>query len=608
MISHDVTTRDGLFRFSIVLILLVTALVFAPVLNNDFTNWDDPTYLKENTLIRDLSLGSIKKIFTNHLDGRYHPLTLLTYAAEYHWFGLTPRVYHLDNLLLHLANVALVFALTMVMFREPTLSLITTILFAVHPLQAEPVAWIAGRKDVLSTFFYLMALLAWIGHIQKTTPRKWPYFLSFLSFILSILAKASAVTIPLVLFLLDYYFQRPVSRKTVAEKIPFLLGALGLGIITWLSVEATDAFPATGLFSIPDRLFLSLYAIFLYLRKLLFPVTISCFYPLPVKHGAWFPLPVYLASAAVVLGGWLLWRKRRGIDREVLLGVLFFLIMILPVLHFIKINDSIVYDRFSYLSSLGIFLVMANAYRYLMRNQPFGRLPIDIRKLTRALFPIYLLYLSLFSWQRAHVWRNSLTLWSDVIQQFPKSALAYHNRAHTWTKMGRHDLALKDASKAVGLVPYYVDSRLNRGRIYVITKAYDLALMDFSHAIRLAPENPEGYLERGNMLLYFHRYEPAIRDFTDSLRLNPRQGEAHNNRGNVYLLIGRDDLAMDDYTKALEIDPSYAAAYLNRAMGHLIRRETQPALQDVDAALRLDPLNVLARRQKAEILNQPSTF
>lgn len=599
------TGQTDISPWTLVAILAITALIFLPALDNGLTNWDDPEYLAENPLIQGLSPDSIKGMFTKHLNGKYHPLTQLTYTLEYHWFGPTPRIYHLNNLLLHLMNVALVFALTRILFREPAISLVTTVLFAVHPMHVEPVAWIAARKDVLSTLFYLAALLFWIGYLRNLAPKRWFYILTFFSSILAILAKASAVTIPLVLILLDYYFQRPINRKMFAEKIPFLACAAWLGSLTWTAVETSQAFPATGLFGITDRLFLSLYAIFLYLRKLIFPVTISCFYPLPAKGGLWFPLSVYAASAAVVLGGWLLWEKRRNVGGEILFAVLFFVIQIVPMLHLAKINDSIIYDRFAYLPSLGIFLLLAKFYCRLVQGVPSSLHLIDSRRLIRTLFPVYLLSLSLFSWQHVHIWKNSYTLWSDVIRQFPKSALGYYNRAHALTEAGRYDLALKDASQAVRLAPHHVNSYLNRGRIYANKEVYELALMDFSRAVRLAPENPMGYLERGNILLYFHQHDPAIQDFTTALRLDPRQSPAYNNRGNIYLLTGRHELAMADYTKALEIDPLYTDAYVNRAMAHLLRREILQALADLNTALRLDPANVLARQKKVEILSRP---
>ncbi len=589
-----------MFPFSIVLILIVTALIFAPTLNNDFTNWDDPEYIMENQSIQQLSLENVTKLLTTPFNGKYHPLTLLSYAIEYKFFGPLPLICHLDNLLLHLMNTVLVFVFLQLLFTERNLVWIPTLLFAIHPLHVEPVAWVSSRKDVLFTFFDLIALISYVHHLREGQYRRRHYAVSLVCFLLALLSKASAVTLPFVLFLLDYHFKRRWHRRVLLEKIPFFALAIAIGSVTWKAVQTSQAFPVTDLFSPLDRIILSSHALLLYMQKLILPDTVSCFYPLPVKDHGWFPLlpilsvPIILIIVVAVI-------RNRFKNRETVFAFSFFLVMILPVLHLIEINDSIIYDRFAYLSSVGIFILMARLCHDLTPRDWIQAKQVNLRRILKVLSVVYIVYLSFLSWSHAYVWQNSFTLWTDVINKFPNSALAYHNRSHHFAWNNQMDLALADTHTAIALAPSYPDAHLNRARLYVNKKIYDLALKDFSKAIELDPDAAIGRIERGNVYLRLGKYRPAINDFQEAIRLDPMDSRAYNNRGNTYLLDGQTDSAMKDYDKALEIDPFYAEAHLNRAMGYSLLQDYKQAENDLDTVLKMDPTNEIARIKQTEI-------
>ena len=592
--------RETLFLASILGILLLAGLVFSPSLNNAFTNWDDPEYLWENNLVQELSPDHIKRMFTSHLTGKYHPLTLLSFALEYKFFGWTPRIYHLNNLLLHLANILLVFIFLRLLFCEKMMILLPTALFAIHPLHVEAVCWATGRKDVLFTFFYLLSLIAYILYSQQGRCRLCTYLVSLTCFLLSLFAKATAVTLPFLLILLDYFFQRKWQKRTSLGKTPFLALALLFGAITWTVVEKTDAFPVTGLFPVSDRFFLSAYAVLLYIRKLILPDVVSSFYPLPVQVNGWFSPAVYLSPLLVAVIMIILWKGRRK-NRQAVFASLFFFILILPVLHLAKINDSIIYDRFAYLSSIGIFLILAQICQRLIASESKMTPHVRIGRLLKVLLPIYILYLSFFSWNHCHIWQNSFTLWTNVIQKFPKSALAYYNRAHYFEEMHKDNLALMDAQTAVILAPHYADSYFKRGQIYAHRESHDLALSDYSKAIELNPREAISYIERGNIYFLRKQYDLAIKDLTRAIQLEPHNSMAYNNRGNIYLLLGQISLAMDDYLKGLDIAPDSESAHLNRAMGYFLLKDYTHALEDLNTVLKLNPHNETARLKKSEI-------
>jgi Tfp pilus assembly protein PilF len=608
MIFNGPSTRAPRPVFLIFGILLLTFLAFSPALHNGFTNWDDPEYLLENPLIRSISSENVKHLFTTHLSGKYHPLTLLSYSLEYRFFQMTPRIYHLTNLLLHLTNVILVFYFLRLIVPDIYIVTVTTLLFAIHPLHVEPVAWVSGRKDLLCTVFSLLCLLSYTHYLKKTSRTFFLCLATFILFVLAMLSKAMAVTLPCVLVLLDYYFRRKLDIRNLVEKIPFFAVALGLGWRTWSAAREANGFPVTALFSLTDRFFLSAHAMILYLRKLAFPHSISSFYPLPDKAAGFFAPVVYFSAVLVpvfFIVIWLLGRK----ERLLRFALLFFVVGVTPVLHLARINDSIIYDRFVYLASVGIFLIIAwlcrrvaESLAFLKGNSvAFMKRGIEIQRLMTFLVPAYILYLSFFSWNRCHVWQDSFTLWTDVIKQFRGSGLAYLNRSSHLLEDNKPKLAILDAYAAVKFSPHYAQSFLTRGQVFAALGEDSLAVADFDKAIALDPSYATVYFERGNIHFKRNKYDSALNDFTNVIHLDARAEKAFNNRGNAYLLSGRASAAIEDYTKALAIDPRYTDAYSNRAMAYILLGDSDRALRDLNDALWLDPAGVTARVAKAHL-------
>ncbi len=585
-------------------ILILTFFAFSPCLENGFTNWDDPEYILENPLTHSLSPENVKSLFTTHLTGKYHPLTLLSYSIEYRFFQLTPRIYHLTNLLLHLVNVALMFYFLRLIVTDIYIVTVATLLFAIHPLQVEPVAWVSGRKDLLCAVFSLSCLIVYMRYLKDRAGAPLLCLWVFILFVLAMLAKAMAVTLPCVLVLLDYYFRRKLDILNLIEKAPFFAVALGLGWRTWSAAQEANGFPVTALFTFQDRIFLSAHAVFLYLRKLIFPHNISCFYPLPVKAGVAFAPAVYLSTVLVLAFFTVIWFFGRK-DRLLRFALLFFAICITPVLHLAQVNDSIIYDRFVYLASVGFFLIIAWICRRLVESGiSLGR-QIKVQRLITVLVPAYILYLSFFSWNRCHIWQNSFTLWTDVIEKFRTCGLAYLNRSSYLLEDNKPKLAILDAYAAVKFSPQHAPSFLIRGQVFVALGEDAMALKDLDAAIALDPSMTAAYFERGNIHFKRNAYDFALNDFTDIIQLNANEARAFSNRGNAYLLSGRALSAVDDYTKAVAIDPRYTDAYSNRAMAYIVLGDSHRALRDLEEALRIDPVNAAARAALTHLKVEP---
>jgi protein O-mannosyl-transferase len=264
-----------------ILCMGIVAAVYFISLFNGFTNWDDQGYVTGNELIKSLSFDNIKKIFVTPVMGNYHPLTMLSYAVEYSIAGLSPFIYHLTNLLLHVLNTWLVYRVTRGLSANIVISFVTAVLFGIHPMHVESVAWISERKDVLYACFFLSSLIFYIRYV-KGGGRKM-LFLSLFLFLLSLLSKGQAVSLTIVLFGVDFWLKRQWSLSLITEKIPFLLLSLAFGIAAIYVQHSFGYMQVIKLFSFTDRLFFACYALVLYLYKLILPVRLSCFYPFPAK-------------------------------------------------------------------------------------------------------------------------------------------------------------------------------------------------------------------------------------------------------------------------------------------------------------------------------------
>ncbi|MFA5087781.1 MAG: tetratricopeptide repeat protein [Candidatus Omnitrophota bacterium] len=561
--SRTELMRGGKLAFALLLLVVFIYIVFSPALDASFTNWDDPEYLLDNPAVRGLSFRNLAEIFSHHLSGRYHGLTQLTYALEYHFFGLEPRIYHFDNLFLHIINSLLVFVFIRALVHDTRAAFLTALLFGIHPLQVEAVAWVTGRKDVLYAFFYLITLLCYVYGISREKNKRRYYYLTLFFFCLSIFSKITAVTLPLILLLVDYWFTGKVDKKAVKEKLPFFMIAAGMGLITWSFARSSASFPASKIYSVWDRFLFSGLALVVYAFKSLFPIRLSGFYGLPPAHDVrllLFLLILFFIPFAL--------RKILRKDKLAFFSCAFFILTIWPYLHFLEINDSIVYDRFAYVSLIGVFLLVV---KYFLAYLKRGDHPARLRKIfAYSVLAAYVAFLSLLSFRQCFVWRNSETFWNDVIKKCPKAAVAYHN-------LGLH--------------------YLSEGR-------YAWALDNLNIAIQLEPAYTEAYYNKGIVLGRLGDYPQAITAYSEALKWNPRFTNVYVNRGTMYFIQKEYSAAIRDYDQAIAIEPNHAIAHLNRGMYHYYFENYSQALLDIEQALAFDPQIPSAVEIKTEIKNK----
>ncbi len=535
----------GKFKIALCIgvILIVVFSAFYPSLRNGFVNWDDNAYVTQNRFIRSVSLENIKQISSSFFIAHYQPITILSYLFEYHFFKLNPFGYHLTSLILHVLNCLLVFWLVFMLSGRISVAWLTAILFGIHPLQVESVAWISQRKNLLYALFFLAAIICYCYYRRGRQSKRY-YSASLILFGLSLLSKVSAAAFPLVLFLVDYFFSRKRDKSWLIDKIPFFILSFIFGMVAFIG---TDSFRRVGnefAAHLINQIAIASQAIIFYLSKILLPLKLSCLYPFFGIEGT--SLSLYFMITLIMLFAIVI--SSRKYTRKVIFGSSFFLISILPALRWISIGEMVFADRYVYLSSLGVFYILAEGLFWLYSRQ------IKYFSFLRCLILVVIMagigVLISLTWQRCQVWKNSLSLWSDVLKNYPNVAPAYNQRGEYLLGTGKYDQARSDFLLAINTSVQHPHYKLSRKYYY----------LNLGNLYRATGKNPE-----------------AIAIFEQLIKSNPRDAEAYFNLANLYDTLDEKDKAMAFYKRAIEIDPQHVNAryYLSVLYDKLNRKEAK---------------------------------
>ena len=511
---------------SLLFVLVVTFLAFYNLLDANFTNWDANLFVTENPLIRSLSWDNIKVIFTTFYKEDYlHPLVLLSYSLEYKLFELDPFHYHLDNLILHLCNTALVFYFIYLLSRKAAIAFVVTLLFGIHPLQVESVAWISERKGLLATFFFLQASISYLTYMKRA--RGVFLGISLFAFILALLSKAVAVIFPLMLLLYDYLLFRKMDKRVLLEKVPFFLISAIYAADTLYMHEQTGQLDHAQLASPFDNFLLACRNIVLYIKHTVWPIELSAIYPTPKEVSVLLPeffLPLVMLGIMVAL---LFWTRRY--TRTIIFGYLFFLVAILPVVKLVPFasGGAIMSDRYMYHSSIGLFFIVAFFIDKLYKMEGDYR---DYYKVASVVIVgIMVLLLSSMTHQRNKVWQNSEVLWSDVVKKYPNVSNAHFNLAHTYYNSGRLDEAIMEYKEAIKLSKHYLKARYNLGLAYAYSGQYDKAIEEFQNTISMDPDHVDAHMSLGRVYQHLGLIGKAIEEYREVLRVEPDRTDIYNN-------------------------------------------------------------------------------
>ncbi|OGX08899.1 MAG: hypothetical protein A2Z88_10125 [Omnitrophica WOR_2 bacterium GWA2_47_8] len=554
-------------------ILCLIFIIFSPALNNQFTYWDDNKYVIDNPAVRSLSGENIVKVFTDFLPVArlYSPLTILSYAVEYHFFQLNPQVYIRDNIILHLINTFLVFGFIYGLTKNLNISMIVMVLFGIHPMRVESVVWIPERKDLLYSLFFLSALLSYLKYYSKDYSRKWFGF-TYLFFLLSLISKLAGVILPVVLLAVDDYLKKRPFKKCVPEKIPFFALSLLFGCLA--CVQKT---PMTiDIYSALDRILFGSFSFVMYFVKAVVPFQLSAYYPYPEKVNGLYPYYYYMAPFLFVLLGGFAWIKVKA-NPYLRFGFLFYMSTIFLVLGFIPMSNAIMADHNTYIPYLGLFFMLACGLEYWMnKKQPLSLLSLpDVR----WILIFYLAFLAVLTVERCRVWKDAQTLWTDVLMKSPRLTIGYISRGNAFALNREYDKAMNDYNQAITLDPYEFRTYINRGYLYYLNEQFARAIDDYNRSIAIYPKWPIAYLNRGLAYSKNGEVDSAIADYTTVLALSPNIAEAHEHRGELYMRKKEYGKAIEDFSRALQFD-SQARIFFKRSLAFQAIRDYNNAFEN----------------------------
>ena len=600
-------------------IALITFFVYLTALRNKFVNWDDDVYVWANPYIRSFNMAFFKWVFLDFYVANWHPLTWLSHAADYALWGLNPLGHHLTNIILHAANTYLVVLLIIKLLDVRNERLIrneltpftnersiltaagvTGLLFGLHPVHVESVAWVAERKDLLCALFFLLSLVMYTKYAGGRRREEgkhetgWKllftdrnYLLALAFFVLSLLSKPMAVSLPVVLLVLDWYpFQRIYSGKTfrsaLVEKMPFAGFALASSIVTILAQKAVGALIATQTIPLSSRMLVAAKSLISYLSKMALPYNLIPFYSYPGPSDISLYHLEYPLSIAVVIGITAACAALMKKQKLWLSSWGYYVVTLLPVLGIVQVGGQAMADRYTYLPSLGPFLIAGLGAAWISEKTDALKKRARIIKALGAIAAVFILVsLSYLTVKQIGIWENSIKLWNYSIEKtHEREPLSFYSRALAYDEMGQFERAIEDYDRAIALNASFTNAYINRGLDFYETGQLERAIIDFDHAISLNPAHAAAYYNRGLAFDKMGQLDKALADYDQALSLGPYDADAYNNRGRVFSRRGQLDRAIADFDRAISLNPAYSEAYYNR--GLVFQRSGQPdkAAQD----------------------------
>jgi protein O-mannosyl-transferase len=566
-------------------ILVLTWVVFAPALQNGFTNWDDNVYVTENKHIA-WNMENRMEHLTKEVAGNFHPLTMWSLSLNHHSKGgkIDPLPYHRSNLLLHLLNVALTFFLVWRLGRSWAAAALVSLLFAIHPMHVESVAWVSGRKDVLYAAFFLLGLLAYLRAVDRRgTPAYSTWLgLTFVCFVLSCLAKPAAIVFPAVLWLLDWYRQ-PEGAWKPARFVPLLPFVAVSGLFAYLTVQYqrnVGALDETH-FSFLQKTLFAAYGVVAYLFKMVFPTNLSAFHPVPDNWNA-LGANYYLALAASLgVLGYTVWVYRKGY-REQFFALAFFFINLVLVLGFVRVGSAVYAERYTYLAYMGIFMALALA------AERYWHQGVAQKAGIAAAFVLFSVFFAWKTQEQCRVWKNSETLWSQIVAAYPTEK-TYSYRGYHYYLNGQMDKALADFDQAYQKNPNNETTLHIRGLCLQKANRFEDALQMFEEHDKQFSAKADVKIAAAECLSALKRNPEAAQRYTEALALDPKNLSTWTNASTVHF-------AMQDYAKteeclstALGMNPKYLPALRNRGATRMVMGKYAEAIEDLDKALEQDP-------------------
>jgi protein O-mannosyl-transferase len=590
-------------KIAICIFLVVsTFAVYSQVQNHEFINYDDDIYVTKNEYVKaGLTQESIRWAWTASFNGNWHPMTWLSHMLDTQLFGHSPTGHHLTNLFLHIANALLLFLIFLRMTGALWQSGIVAALFALHPLNVESVAWVAERKNVLSTFFWLLTMWAYIHYAQKTNLKR--YSLVILFFAMGLMSKPMLVTLPFVLLLLDYWplgrLQAGTVSRLVYEKIPLLVLVFG-AVVTVLTVQKmSGALGTLNAFPMQERIINALVSYWLYLQKMIWPGGLAVFYAHPENALAVWKGLVPAAGLALVTTAAIRLVRRAPYFA---VGWFWYLGTFIPVIQLVQTGSIAMADRYAYIPLIGIFIIVAWGLPELMSKWRFGKKTLSIVAGT------CIQVLMLMTWVQVSHWKNSVTIFSHAIEvtdiEYPNFFLAHNNLAVALLAERKTGEAVSHYRMAIDLMPDYAVNHYHLANALLVQGKTSEAVLNFKMAIKLMPDYALAHNNLGTALVKEGKTGEAISHYKLAVKLMPDYALAHNNLGLALMEEKKMKEAISHYKVAIKLKPNYTHAHTNFGNALMAEQKISEAIFHYKIAMKLQPDSPHAHQNFKKALNQ----
>ncbi len=587
--------HSGLSRWALIAGLLVAVLiVYAPALTLGFVNFDDPQYVLDNPHVRSgLTWNGIVWAATATYAGNWHPVTWLSHMTDVQLYGVTPRGHHATSVVLHLLNTLLLFGLLSRMTAQPLRSAVVAGLFGVHPLHVESVAWVAERKDVLSGFFAMLTLWAYVRYVDTGSRAR--YGLVALFFVLGLASKPMLVTLPFVLLLLDVWpLARPREfRALVLEKVPLFVCALVSAAVTYLAQESAGAVRTFETLPAGRRLANAILAYLSYIGQMIYPVNLAPLYPYAPGESV-----LQVAVAALTLIGLTVLALRAPTRYAyATVGWLWYLGMLVPVIGLIQVGSQPMADRYTYLPLIGLFIAIVWGLPDLLQRAPARR-----HMLTAAATAATVVSMVLAR-QQVAVWANSVDLWEHTLQVTHDNYRAHNNLAHALVAAGKSEEAFSHYEAALRINPDSVEAHTGIGAILVPAGRLDEAIAHYRQALRVNPTDAITLANLGGALAEQGQVAEAETHLRAAVAAAPDLPEARSYLGVTLAKQGRTSEAIEHLARMTELQPNDVVARRHLGSALAIEGRTAEAIQQFETAIRLDPADARSRTGLGEALD-----
>jgi len=580
---------------------IVVCLTFAPAIAGEFVSWDDAKNFLENPHYRGLRPANLAWMWSTFHLGHYIPLTWMTLGLDYVLWGMNPRGYHATSIAIHAANAVLLYFVALRLFRvarsgvagrEPAsvdlviAAAFAALLFAVHPLRVESVAWITERRDVLSLFFMLLSTLAYLRWATESERRRRWYAAALVGFVCALLSKATSLTLPVIFLILNFYPLRRIqlaslranARMLALELAPFALLSLGAVVLSIIALHPPTQLPFSA------KLAVTAYSLFFYLEKTVVPIRLAPLYEMPQHVMPVAPkfLFAYVFCAALVASVWTMRRRWPG----GVAALVAFVFISLPMLGIVQNGPQIAADRYTYHASPAVALFVTGAI--------FFALGIP-RTAARLIAAVSVVLLALLTADQTNTWRDSLHLWSRVLAIDSTSAIAHSGMASLAYKSGDVDAGLAHSVRAVSLAPNYPEAHNDLGVGLARRGQLSDAATHYRHAIELQPTYDEALNNLGVVTAAQGDLPAAVELFRRALKINPDYADAHVNWGNALVRVRRLDDAIPHYKEAISARPDHEDAYHNWGVALAQKGELAGAIDRFRQTLAINPNHAEAR-------------